>query len=67
MIRKLLDKGNTWVKLSSVYQNSRIGPPTYADVSELTQAYVQAAPEADGVGHRLAAPDRKRQRNRTTR
>ncbi len=45
VIRKLIDKGNTWVKLSGAYQDSKIGPPTYSDVSELAQAYVQVAPE----------------------
>jgi len=45
VIRKLLDKGKTWVKLSGAYQDSKVGPPTYADVNELAQAYVQAAPE----------------------
>ena len=45
VIRKLLDKGNTWVKLSGAYQDSKVGPPTYSDISELAQAYVQAAPE----------------------
>ena len=45
VIRKLLDKGNTWVKLSGAYQDSKAGPPTYSDVSELARAYVQAAPE----------------------
>lgn len=45
VIHRLLDKGNTWVKLSGAYQNSRVGPPTYADVRELAQAYVQAAPK----------------------
>jgi D-galactarolactone isomerase len=45
VIRKLLDQGRTWVKLSGAYQNSKVGPPTYADMTELAQAYVQAAPE----------------------
>jgi D-galactarolactone isomerase len=45
VIRKMLDKGNTWVKLSGAYQDSKVGPPTYADVNELARAYVQAAPE----------------------
>jgi predicted TIM-barrel fold metal-dependent hydrolase len=44
-MRNLLDQGRTWVKLSSAYQNSKVGPPTYADLTELAQAYVQAAPE----------------------
>jgi D-galactarolactone isomerase len=45
VIRKLLDKGNTWVKLSGAYHDSKVGSPTYSDVSEIAQAYVQAAPE----------------------
>jgi hypothetical protein len=44
-VRKLIDKGRTWVKLSSAYQDSKAGPPAYADVSEVAQAYVKAAPE----------------------
>jgi D-galactarolactone isomerase len=43
--RKLLDKGNTWVKLSGAYMNTKVGPPSYADVTELATAYLQAAPE----------------------
>lgn len=45
VIRKLLDKGRTWVKLSGAYLNSKVGPPTYADMSPLAQAYALAAPE----------------------
>ena len=44
-VQKLIDKGRTWVKLSSAYQDSKVGPPTYADVSKVAQAYVKAAPE----------------------
>ena len=45
VIGKLIDKGQTWVKLSSAYQDSKVGPPSYADVMGLAQAYVKAAPE----------------------
>jgi D-galactarolactone isomerase len=45
IMRKLLDKGRTWVKLSLASTDSKIGPPTYADVVEVAQAYVKAAPE----------------------
>lgn len=45
MIRKLIDKGRTWVKLSVTYDNTKDGPPTYADVTKVAQAYVKAAPE----------------------
>jgi D-galactarolactone isomerase len=29
-MRKLIDKGHTWVKLSGAYQDTTIGAPTYA-------------------------------------
>lgn len=45
LIRKLIDKGRTWVKLSVIPANTKDGPPTYADVIKVGQAYVQAAPE----------------------
>jgi predicted TIM-barrel fold metal-dependent hydrolase len=45
LIRRLIDKGRTWVKLSVTYDNTKDGPPTYADITKVAQAYVQAAPE----------------------
>jgi predicted TIM-barrel fold metal-dependent hydrolase len=45
VIRKLIDKSRTWVKLSGAYSNTLIGPPTYADATKVAQAYVKAAPE----------------------
>jgi predicted TIM-barrel fold metal-dependent hydrolase len=45
IIRRLLDKGRTWVKLSVTYDSSKDGPPGYADVNRIGQAYVKAAPE----------------------
>jgi predicted TIM-barrel fold metal-dependent hydrolase len=45
LIRRLLDKGNTWVKLSVTYDNTKDGPPGYADVTRVAQTYVRAAPE----------------------
>jgi predicted TIM-barrel fold metal-dependent hydrolase len=45
IIRRLIDKGRTWVKLSVTYDNTKDGPPGYADVTRVAQAYVQAAPE----------------------
>jgi D-galactarolactone isomerase len=43
VIRRMLDKGNTWLKLSGAYLHAH--PPAYAGVSALARAYVQAAPE----------------------
>jgi D-galactarolactone isomerase len=45
IVRGLVDKGRTWVKLSVMYDNTKDGPPTYADVTRVAQAYVRAAPE----------------------
>jgi predicted TIM-barrel fold metal-dependent hydrolase len=45
IIRRLIDKGKTWVKLSSIYQDTKVGPPTYADQTEVARAFLQAAPE----------------------
>ena len=41
----LMQKGRAWVKLSGAYQDTLIGPPTYADSTAVAQAYVKAAPE----------------------
>jgi predicted TIM-barrel fold metal-dependent hydrolase len=44
-VRRLLDGGNTWIKLSGVYMRSREGAPNYADSLALGRALVRAAPE----------------------
>jgi D-galactarolactone isomerase len=44
-VRKLIDQGRTWVKLSGAYQDTKVGAPTYADATPIAQAYVKAAPE----------------------
>jgi predicted TIM-barrel fold metal-dependent hydrolase len=45
VISRLLDKGRTWVKLSGAYQDTKVGPPTYADVTEVAREYLKVAPE----------------------
>jgi D-galactarolactone isomerase len=45
LMLKMLDHGRTWVKLSGAYMETKVGPPTYADVNKVAQAYVKAAPE----------------------
>ena len=44
-VLKLVERGRTWVKLSSAYQVSKSGPPGYGDASKVARAYVSAAPE----------------------
>ena len=45
IVRGLLDQGRAWVKLAGAYFNTEVGPPTYADATEIAQAFVKAAPE----------------------
>ena len=45
IIRRLIDNNKAWVKLSVTYDSSKIGPPSYADVNKVGQAYVKAASE----------------------
>lgn len=44
-VRRLLDAGRTWVKLSGPYLDSKSGGPAWADVAEGARALVAAAPE----------------------
>ncbi|ABD88272.1 amidohydrolase 2 [Rhodopseudomonas palustris BisB18] len=45
IIRRLLDRGNTWVKLSGAYLRSIDGAPGYADSGRIAAAFVAAAPQ----------------------
>jgi D-galactarolactone isomerase len=45
IIRGLIDKGRTWVKLSGAYLDSKVGAPSYADATRVARAFVLAAPE----------------------
>ena len=45
IVRGLLDRGKTWVKLSGPYVSSKQGAPDYADAGAVATAYVKAAPE----------------------
>jgi D-galactarolactone isomerase len=44
-VRRLLDRGNTYVKLSGAYHDSVSGPPAYADMAPIARTYAAAAPE----------------------
>ncbi|WP_407520316.1 amidohydrolase family protein [Methylobacterium oryzisoli] len=45
VVRRLLDGGRTWMKLSGAYLNTESGPPDYADASAVARAFAKAAPE----------------------
>ncbi|MVW71651.1 amidohydrolase [Bordetella sp. 15P40C-2] len=44
-LRRLLDTGRVWVKLSAMYETSRTGAPDYQDVGVLAQALAHEYPE----------------------
>jgi D-galactarolactone isomerase len=45
IVQRLLDRGRAWVKLSGAYLESKVGPPSYADVGAVAVAFVKAAPQ----------------------
>jgi D-galactarolactone isomerase len=45
VVRGMIDRGRTWVKLSGAYLLSKVGAPTYADTGAVARAFAQAAPE----------------------
>ncbi len=45
IVRRLLDSGRAWVKLSGAYLDTRTGPPEYADATRVAREFVRAAPE----------------------
>ena len=44
-MRKLVDSGRCWIKLSAPYHGSRAGPPHYADMHPLALALIEQAPD----------------------
>jgi D-galactarolactone isomerase len=45
VLLQLVENGRTYVKLSSPYEVSKAGPPTYDDIGVLAKALVRAAPD----------------------
>jgi predicted TIM-barrel fold metal-dependent hydrolase len=45
IIRRMMDKGKTWMKLSGAYMDTNSGAPGYADKVAVAQAYIKIAPE----------------------
>ncbi|WPB57173.1 amidohydrolase family protein [Xylophilus sp. GOD-11R] len=44
-LRRLVDQGRTWIKLSGAYHDSVDGAPGYADAGVLSRYWLQRAPE----------------------
>jgi len=45
IMRRLIDKGRTWIKLSGAYGNSKVGAPLYPEATAIAQAFLKPAPE----------------------
>jgi predicted TIM-barrel fold metal-dependent hydrolase len=45
VVRRLIDRGNCWVKLAGAYLNTCADSPDYPDATAIAQAFVKAAPE----------------------
>jgi len=45
VVRRLLDSGRGWVKLSGAYLDTKVGPPRYADIKPVGRALAEHAPE----------------------
>jgi predicted TIM-barrel fold metal-dependent hydrolase len=66
IIRAMLDRGRTWVKLSGAYMDTDAGAPTYADKIAVAQAYIKAAPERVVWGSDWPHPTEKEKPNDAT-
>ena len=45
VVRRLLDSGRGWVKLSGAYLETQVGAPRYPDATRVAREYVKAAPD----------------------
>ncbi|APG94050.1 amidohydrolase family protein [Sinorhizobium americanum] len=45
VVSNLLSAGKAYVKISSIYQDTKVGPPNYEDMSALAVAYLKSAPD----------------------
>lgn len=44
-VRKLLDTGRGWIKVSGINMDSKVGPPHYTDTAAVARSYMHANPE----------------------
>ena len=45
IVKRLIDKGSTWVKLSGPYLETQVGAPRYTDIKAVARALVEYAPQ----------------------
>lgn len=44
-LRRLVDGGRAWVKVSGAYHDTRVGAPSYTDTGRIVRAWLEHAPE----------------------
>jgi D-galactarolactone isomerase len=66
VIRAMLEKGRTWMKLSGAYMDTNSGAPAYADKRAVAEAYLKAAPERMVWGSDWPHPTEKNKPNDAT-
>ena len=45
IVKRLLDSGRAWVKISGAYLDTKSGAPSYADIREVARALIRYAPD----------------------
>ena len=45
IVKRLLDSGRAWVKISGAYLDTQVGPPSYSDVREVARTLIHYAPD----------------------
>jgi D-galactarolactone isomerase len=45
IVRRLIDSGRAWVKISGAYLDTRVGPPSYSDVRAVARELIRQTPE----------------------
>jgi predicted TIM-barrel fold metal-dependent hydrolase len=45
LVKRLLDSGRAWVKISGAYLDTRVGPPSYSDIHEVARTLIRYAPD----------------------
>ncbi|SDN51192.1 MULTISPECIES: amidohydrolase [unclassified Ensifer] len=45
VVSSLLEQGKAYTKLSSIYQDTVVGPPSYEDMGAVARAYIKVAPD----------------------
>jgi D-galactarolactone isomerase len=45
VVKRLLDSGRAWVKISGAYLDTKVGPPEYPDIAHVARALIRHSPD----------------------